>query len=204
MDKIMKEQALVLREQAKSQLLEIKTIDEAVTYINKVKAIETYCKAVKEDNEIVKIVAEQKIRSMRLAGQMLQQTEFDAGAKEKGWKNAVTSIDHVEKPKLLDFGLTKNESSTYQKIASIPDKDFEQEMDDAKQGDSTKDITVSRFKRASDNGYEKNDFIEQANNERQLKKYTKSLGFKITFINPNIIILTKKNKDLKKIKQLYN
>lgn len=198
----MKEQALILREQAKNQLLEIKTIDEAVTYINKVKAIETYCKAVKEDNEIVKIVAEQKIRSMRLAGQMLQSTELDAGGGDvrNHQSRSVTS----EKPKLLDFGLTKNESSTYQKIASIPDKDFEQEMDDAKQGDSTKDITVSRFKRASTNGYEKNDFIEQANNERQLKKYAKSLGFNLTFINPNIIILTKKNKDLKKIKQLYN
>ncbi len=80
-------------------------------------------KAVKEDNEIVKIVAEQKIRSMRLAGQMLQQTEL----KGRGSGDIKSSNQEVlDKPKLLDFGITKNESSTYQKIASIPEDVFEE------------------------------------------------------------------------------
>lgn len=71
---------------------------------------------------------EQKIRSQRIAGQMLQQTEFkkggDRGNQFTGGK--VTDDDHA---KLSDLGITKNESSTYQKIASIPEDVFEAEME---------------------------------------------------------------------------
>ena len=84
-------------------------------------------------------VAEQKIRSMRLAGQMLQQTELNEGQKLIGSDvGGHSQLPPSEKPTLSDLGLTKNESSTYQKIASIPEEDFEQEMEEAKQGDSTR------------------------------------------------------------------
>ncbi len=63
---------------------------------------------------------------MRLAGQMLENNVV---------KNSNQHIaGNEEVPALKDLGLTKNESSTYQKIASIPEDVFEQEMDRAKQG----------------------------------------------------------------------
>lgn len=194
----MKEQALLLREQAKNQLLEIKTIDEAVDYVNKVKAIETYCKAVKEDNEIVKIVAEQKIRSMRLAGQMLQQTDMSSN---------IGSNQHVlpeDKPTLSQLGISKNESSTYQKIASIPEDDFEAEMTEAKSGDSTRDISVSRFKNISQKTYKPNQFIKQLENEKNLSKVAKNLGFKMDVLSPDIIILHKNKSYIEQIISKYN
>lgn len=193
----MKEQALILREQAKNQLLEIKTVDEAVNYINKVKAIETYCKAVKEDNDIVKIVAEQKIRSMRLAGQMLQQTEISSNY---GGINVGKEEVPTLKPTLTDLGLTKNESSTYQKIASVPDDVFEKEMELAKEGDSTKDITVSRFR-----NIEKNNAVSvKIDSEKNLKKYASKLGLKLAYINPDLIVCYRHNSDLENIKLMYN
>ena len=201
----MKEQALVLRENAKQQLMEIKTIDEAVTYINKVKAIETYCKAVKEDNEIVKIVAEQKIRSMRLAGQILKDTELNEGVRGQ-LKGRDSSGSHKElppedeKPTLSELGISKNESSTYQKIATIPEDKFEDEMNIAKNEDSTKDITVSRFK----NFQNKMKRTTQIKSEKQLKKYAKILGMKLAYLKPDLVVCYKLNSDLKNIKQLYN
>lgn len=101
-----------------------------------IKAVETYCKAVKEDNEIVKLVAEQKIRSMRLAGEMLKGTELRAGGRNiKGnqYTDGVVESESVTPPTLSDLGLSKNESSTYQKIASISLEDFEQEMEKVKE-----------------------------------------------------------------------
>ncbi len=198
----MKEQALILREQAKSQLMEIKNVDEAVTYVNKIKAVETYCKAVKEDNEIVKLVAEQKIRSMRLAGEMLQETNLNQGATgnhSNQYQKEVRSSD-VTAPTLSDLGLTKNESSTYQKLASIPIDRFEEEMTKAKDGDSTKDITVSRFKNLDND----NKISQKLSNEKQLKKYAKLLGYNVAHINPDLIVLHKRRLDLSNIKLMYN
>lgn len=193
-----KQEALILREQAKQQLLEIKNIDEAVSYVNKVKAIETYCKAVKEDNEIVKIVAEQKIRSMRLAGQILQQTDLSTN---------IGSNQHVlpdKKPRLSDLGISKNESSTYQKIAAIPEDEFEEEMEQAKNGSTTSDITVTRFKNKNKSSKNNNDITNQINDEKMLRKYARALGFKVQVLKPDLIVLSKRSKDLNKIKSLYN
>ena len=39
--------------------------------------------------------------------------------------------DNDQTPTLNDLGLSKNESFTYQKIASIPEEEFEREMEDA-------------------------------------------------------------------------
>ena len=160
----MKEQALILREQAKNQLLEIKSIDEAVNYINKEKAVESYCKATKEDNDIVKIVCEQKIRSMRLAGKMLTETQLHSLLNLKQFTES-NEQQLSESISLEVLGITKNESSTFQKLASIPDDVFEEEMQKAKEGDSTKDITVSRFKRISQD----NALSQKLSNEKILR-----------------------------------
>lgn len=62
----------------------------------------------------MKLVAEQKIRSMRLAGQMLQDSNVSSNTSNQ----FLVGNDEVpsETPTLDDLGLTKNESSTYQKI----------------------------------------------------------------------------------------
>ena len=92
--------ALQLRDNAKQQLAEIKTIETGVEYLNKVKAIETWAKAEKKDAELQNIIAEQKLRTQRILGGLLKtdlkhnSNQYVAGNKEV--------------PALSDFGITKN------------------------------------------------------------------------------------------------
>ena len=58
--------ALILRDNAKQQLAQIKDIETGVEYLNKVKAIETWAKAEKKDAELQNIIAEQKLRTQRI------------------------------------------------------------------------------------------------------------------------------------------
>ena len=66
--------ALELRDNAKQQLAEIKTIESGVEYLNKVKAIEVWAKAEKKDAELQNLVAEQKLRTQRniLKGSLIE------------------------------------------------------------------------------------------------------------------------------------
>lgn len=143
-------QIIALREDAKRQLAEIKTIDDGVGYVSKVKAIEAYAKATKQDADIVMMVQEQKIRSMRILGQLLRETEFEAGARGRPGNQYSLVESHDEtppKPTLSDFGITKNESSTYQTIAEIPEEELEKQFEQIKGKDSAvSEITINRFK----------------------------------------------------------
>ena len=115
--------ALELRDNAKQQLQEIRTIETGVDYLNKVKAIETWAKAEKKDAELQNIIAEQKLRTQRILGGLLKKSEVS--------KTGGFSIGNKEVPMLSDFNITKNESSAFQKIASLPEETFEKEIETA-------------------------------------------------------------------------
>jgi len=57
----------------------------------------------------------------RRAGEMLAGMEKNKGA-------ATRSTDSTASPTLSEIGINKNESSTWQKIATIPDEEFEQKI----------------------------------------------------------------------------
>ena len=135
--------ALTLRENAQAQLAQIKTLESGVDYLNKVKAIEVWAKAEKKDAELQNMIAEQKIRTQRILGQLLKESEVSKNHhKGNQYSGAVANNDS---PKLSDFGITKDQSSTFQKIAALPEKIFEAEIATAKH-DSAKrvELTTSR------------------------------------------------------------
>lgn len=135
--------ALALRENAQAQLAQIKTLESGVDYLNKVKAIEVWAKAEKKDAELQNMIAEQKIRTQRILGQLLKESEVSKNHhKGNQYSGAVANNDS---PKLSDFGITKDQSSTFQKIAALPEKIFEAEIATAKH-DSAKrvELTTSR------------------------------------------------------------
>ena len=157
-------QLLQLRENASQQLAQIRDIETGTDFLDRVKALETYAKATKQDAEMVKIIQEQKIRSMRILGKLLEQTEFQQGARgNKSNQYEVESKDTTPpKPTLSDYGITKDESSTYQTIAAIPDDEFNRQMDELKSNDSAvKEITITRFKNAGKE-YKRQEKIEKA------------------------------------------
>jgi len=119
--------ALQLRDNAKYQLEQIKNIESGIDYLNKVKAIETWAKAEKKDAELQNMIAEQKIRTQRILGKLIQEGQ------EKGEiKTQATAKSSVRK-ELDDFGINKKQSSTFQKIADIPEESFEEFISEKKQ-----------------------------------------------------------------------
>jgi hypothetical protein len=113
--------ALQLRDSAKTQLLEIRTIESGVEYLNKVKAIEVWAKAEKKDAELQNLIAEQKLRTQRILGKLIKDGQ-DAGDLRK--QNEGTRVSGGRQ--LSDIGLNKDQSHVFQQIASIPEEDFEE------------------------------------------------------------------------------
>jgi site-specific DNA-methyltransferase (adenine-specific) len=129
---------LLISNNAKQQLQEIKTIETGVDYLNKVKAIQVWAKAEKKDSELQNIIAEQKLRTQRLLGRLLKESDLNKGASTKRGSQ--------EKPRLIDFGVNKKESYTFQKIASLPEETFENEIETAKAETNKRiELTTSRM-----------------------------------------------------------
>jgi hypothetical protein len=149
LNKIKNMDALQLRDNAKQQLAEIKTIETGIDYLNKVKAIETWAKAEKKDAELQNMIAEQKIRTQRILGNLLKESEIGK-AGYAPMKKVESNNTTPPQASLSDFGITKDQSSTFQKIASLPEEIFEQEIAVAKE-ETTKriELTTSRMLNAA-------------------------------------------------------
>jgi len=133
--------ALLLRENAQAQLAQIKTLESGVDYLNKVKAIEVWAKAEKKDAELQNMIAEQKIRTQRILGQLLKESEVS-----KNVGNRFVDGETIQPSKTLQsFGITKDQSSTFQKIAALPEEIFEAEIATAKEESEKRvELTTSR------------------------------------------------------------
>ena len=117
--------ALQLRDNARAELMQIKDIETGFEYLSKVKAIEVWAKAEKKDSELQNLIAEQKIRTQRILGQLIKDGQ-DAGeiAKQGDYgtlkQNTVNDKEaFTDKPRTLsEIGLTAKESSTFKQIAA--------------------------------------------------------------------------------------
>lgn len=118
---------LSLRENVKNQLLQIRTVDDGITYLNKLKSIEVWVRAEKKDAELQNIVAEQKLRTQRILGGLIQdgQRKGEIKTQATAKSNTITELDEI--------GITRKQSSTFQSIASIPEDDFEEFIQEKKE-----------------------------------------------------------------------
>jgi hypothetical protein len=145
------EQALILREQASQQLAQIKSIESGKEYLSKVKGIEAWAKAEKQDAQMQALIAEQKLRTQRILGQLIKQGQ-EAG------EIAVKADNHYSssrKHRLVDLGITRDQSRTYQSIASIPEPAFNEfiETKKAEVNEKAAELTTAgmlRFKKQLD------------------------------------------------------
>ena len=165
--------ALQLRDNAKQQLAEIKTIETGVEYLNKVKAIETWAKAEKKDQELQNIIAEQKLRTQRILGGLLQDSNKELKARSQG------------STQLSDFGITKNESSAFQKIATLPQEIFEQEISNAKEQSSKRiELTTSRMLKVAKILQRENDINNQKQNIKNIDTSHLLKEYDVVVIDP--------------------
>ncbi len=63
-----------------------------------------------------------RVRAERRVGQLLVAQPKAPGAKGRG-PIAVAAVDRNDPPTLAEQGLTKDESSTYQRLAAVPDEE---------------------------------------------------------------------------------
>lgn len=125
--------ALQLRDNAKYELEQIKDLETGINYLNKVKAIETWAKAEKKDAELQNMIAEQKLRTQRVLGNLIKEGQQAGEVAKKGESNYNSLIPDGNKRTLPELGISPKQSHVFQQIAKIPDKKFEAFIAEKKQ-----------------------------------------------------------------------
>lgn len=103
-------------------------VDEVKDIRDKAEAMAAYARQAK-DTELVQWATEIKVRAERRAGQMLAEMPKNPGE----LRNSSRSHDVTATKKLSDIGITKNESSRWQKLAAVSDDQFEHAVAAAKE-----------------------------------------------------------------------
>lgn len=133
---------LTLRDNAKADLMQIKSIEEGMTYLNKLESVAVWVMKEKKDAELSNLVAEQKLRTQRILGELLKHTE-----KGQGMRTDLVPAGHEVKTKetLSDIGLSRKQSSAFQQIADIPEDTFENFIEEkkAKVNEAVKELTTA-------------------------------------------------------------
>lgn len=137
----MTDTALAKLDKATQMLAEVKTIDEAKKIVNLAEAARVYAREAELGLEAQNHAAEIKLRAQRRAGELLERMyRQNGGRPEKRLQD-----DTVSKPTLSDLGISKADSSRWQRIAQIPTNDFERFISETK-GDQGEITTVGAIR----------------------------------------------------------
>lgn len=119
---------LVRYDAARHALQQAVAVDEVKDIRDKAQAMAAYAKQAK-DTELVEWATEIKVRAERRAGQMLAEMPKNNGQLLRG-----SIVRPREESKTLDeIGISKTQSSRWQKLAAVPDDQFEQAVTAAKE-----------------------------------------------------------------------
>ncbi len=129
---------------ARQALQVASSVDEVKDIRDKAEALAAYARQAK-DTSLVKWATEIKVRAERRAGQMLADMGIKPG-------NPQLSNDTTIAPTLAEIGISKDQSSRWQKLAGVPADQFEQAIAVAK--DAAGEVTTAALLR-----------VEKANRE---------------------------------------
>jgi len=121
---------LIRYEAACHALAECKAIDEVKAWADKAAALQAYGRMAK-DKTLEVDAAEIRIRAERRLGEMIADQKAGGGLNKGKLKQGpvVVGDDHGKPaPKLADAGISKDLSSRAQKLAAVPEKEFEREV----------------------------------------------------------------------------
>lgn len=172
---------LTLRDNAKADLMQIKSIEDGVTYLNKIESVAIWVMKEKKDAELSNLVAEQKLRTQRILGELLKQSE-----KGQGMRTDLLPAGKEVKTKetIADYGLSHKQSSAFQQIADIPEDDFENFIEEkkAKVNEAVKELTTSGAVRLAKSLKQKTEDLEtlqsinaELDTERELRNLANDL-----------------------------
>ena len=106
---------------ARQALQSAASIDEVKQVHDQTVALETYARQAK-DTEMLAWATLIKIRAERRAGEMLAAMKLKAGRPEN---KIVGHNDHLSPPTLSNLKISKDQSANWQKIAAMPERQFE-------------------------------------------------------------------------------
>lgn len=127
---------LVQYERARLALAECKAVDEVKAWADKAAAMQAYGRMAK-DKTLEVDAAEIRLRAERRLGEMLvEQKDGEglsqgarvAGNKPGAGKGQPAVVTNDRRPKLADAGISKDLSSRAQKLAAVPEAEFEAEV----------------------------------------------------------------------------
>ena len=107
------------------------SVDEVKDIRDKAEAMAAYARQAK-DIELVQWATEIKCRAERRAGQMLVEMPKNTGVLKVG-TNLPQSHDTTTAPTLSEMGISKDQSSRWQKLSAIPEDKFEEAVTAAKE-----------------------------------------------------------------------
>ena len=151
--------SLVKYEAARKALAEAHRVDEVKSIRDKAEAMRVYAQQA-QNTEMQNMAAEIRLRAERRAGELLKEMEEtgqrSAGADKSAGpgrgKKPVVANDRFSKPPTLpELGITRDQSSKWQKVAAIPEEKFEATIASARE--KQEEITTAAILRsAASNG----------------------------------------------------
>jgi hypothetical protein len=129
-------------------LAEAVSVDEVKDIRDKALAMKVYAEQAK-DRRMIDDATQLQMRAERRAGELLREMEKNKGGAEKGIgrrgvNNAVAPNDRILPVKLSDLGITKTQSSRWQRLASLTDEGFEQKVAERIEADNAASAKVVR------------------------------------------------------------